>query len=93
METSLKTVTPLRPFTCSSCHWRGWRVPIASTGPLTELPALPASDRRRTHRADRRHAEHLSGAEIASIKQRRQVVAAVAVAFIVALTVVRCVAS
>jgi hypothetical protein len=92
MEGGLKAMTPLRPFTCSSCHWRGWRVPIASTGPKTELPPLPPGRRRRTSRADRRHAEHLSGAEILRTRQRRQVVAAVGVAFIVAVGVVRCVA-
>jgi hypothetical protein len=90
LEGGLKALTPLRPFTCSACKWRGWRVPVASTGPAISLPPLP-TDRRRTSRADRRHAEHLSGAEILRRKQRVQVVVAIICAVIVAFGVVRCV--
>src|SRR4051794_31587583 len=82
-ERFLRAFTPLRPFTCSACQWRGWRVPVASMGPPIELPPL-ANNRRRTARADKRHAEHLTGAEILQRRQRIQVVVAIGFALIVA---------
>jgi hypothetical protein len=89
MEGTLKAVTPLRPFTCSSCHWRGWRVPVASSGPTIDLPPLSA-DRRRTTRADKRHIEHMSGAEIMRRKQRIQVVVAMIMAVLTGIIIMKC---
>jgi len=81
-EDLMKSVTPLRPFSCSGCQWRGWRVPVASTGPSVTLPPVPVN-RRRTARADKRHAQHQSGMDIFRSRQRVQVLLAAVFALIV----------
>lgn len=82
-----KAVTPLRPFTCTSCGWRGWRVPIASVGPLVELPPLAPLPARRHHKGKKKH---LSGTEHAIRRGRIQIAMTVALGLTVALGVVRC---
>lgn len=48
-ESFLRSFTPLRPFACSSCSWRGWRIPDSSVGPEVPLPPLPVD--RKFHRS------------------------------------------
>lgn len=88
-EGTMRAVTPLRPFSCSSCHWRGWRVPVASSGPTIDLPPL-SSDRKRTSRSDKRHVDHLSGKQIMQRKQRVQIVGAMIIAAFVGFMTIKC---
>ena len=50
LERLLKVATPLRPFACSVCRWRGLRVPVQAQGSVVELPPLPPRRPRRRHR-------------------------------------------
>jgi hypothetical protein len=53
-EKALRALTPFRSFTCASCHWRGWRVPVASVGPHVQLPSMPPSKRSRRSSIERK---------------------------------------
>lgn len=74
VERAVRAILPYRPFTCSTCKWRGWVWPEASQGIVHQLPPLP----------DRRHrrARTDSGKKVASPRElqmqrlRRQLVLA-----------------
>jgi hypothetical protein len=82
-ERFLRTVTPLRPFACSACGWRGWRLPDTSVGPEVPLPPLPAG--RKFHRSS----GSTQRQELA-LRIIRQVIVAALVAFIAGNLFTRC---
>jgi len=51
LEWLVRAATPLRPFACSVCRWRGFRVPVQAQGRAVELPPLPPRVPRRRHRS------------------------------------------
>lgn len=81
LEYVLRALTPLRAFRCSQCRWRGWRVPIASQGPVLPLPPAVASPARRGTRRNSAGRRIYSPKELAVIRSRRHV----ALAFLLAL--------
>jgi hypothetical protein len=82
-EQFLRSFTPLRPFSCSTCNWRGWRIPEASVGPDVPLP--PLTDGRRFHRSSGR-----SKKQQATIRIIRQILVTAVVAWIAAMVFTRC---
>ena len=76
LEAALRTLTPLRPFRCSNCRWRGWRIPSASQGPVHNLPPLPDRKHRRGGRTPSGRKIHSPG-ELIKRRARRHVLLAV----------------
>ena len=64
-EGAKRALTPLRPFVCSDCRWRGWRVPIMEDPvplpPLTLKPGGPGKLPRTAAVAARRREALLMG--------------------------------
>ena len=91
LEGLMKTLTPLRPFTCSGCHWRGWRIPTASTGPAVALPPLPPSHRR-SARASRRGESRAPASTLDTLRRRQsaQLGLTLLLALVAAAMMIRC---
>lgn len=57
-ERLLRAVTPFRPFSCSECRWRGWRIPLPAEAPalppIALKPGGPGKLKRSTAAAERR---------------------------------------
>jgi hypothetical protein len=81
LDQLIRTFTPLRAFRCGACRWRGWAVPVASQGPLLELPPLPEKRRRKGARRNSAGRKIHSPGQLAKKRARRHV----ALAFILAL--------
>lgn len=89
LERVLRAFTPLRPFRCTACAWRGWVVPVASQGPLRELPPLP-SGRRRSHARTASGRRISSPRELARARARRHVTLAMLLAGLATASMLYC---
>jgi hypothetical protein len=90
LESLLRMFTPLRAFTCSTCQWRGWRVPVASQGPLLELPPLPPPKKKRRVARTSIGKRIYSPSEFARKQARRHVLLAILLALAAGATLGLC---
>ena len=83
----LRAVSPLRPFRCSGCRWRGYRVPTISDGPEFALPPVQVPARK--HRS-RPGSKPVSAATLARRRRLVQTAFALTLAVLVGLSAAMC---
>lgn len=86
-ELFLRAFSPWRPFSCNECHWRAWRYPESSDGPVLDLPAAPPVRRRKRARTATGR-PMLSPVEIIRLRNRQRAVLVVFIALAASGTMV-----